>query len=123
MKVAAIVLGFLLATSGPPAGAGEKISMKTSPNVSYAPAHLTVRTTIEANVDNRALEVVIDSDGFYRSSRIELEGEEAPRTSIIEFRAIPSGHYLVSAKLLDQSGEARAMTRQQINVIPSGTER
>jgi hypothetical protein len=123
IKVTALVLALSFAAVGPAVDATEKLTMKTSPNVAYAPAHLTVRATVEADAANRALEIVIDSGDFYRSSLIELDGDNAPRTSILEFRGIPSGDYLVSAQLFGQGGEALALTRQQVNVIPSGIER
>jgi hypothetical protein len=122
MIVRAIICGVLLATTGS-LGAGEKITMRASPEVSFAPAHLTVRTNIEADADNRAVEIVIDSPDFYRSSTIQLEGELAPRTSVVEFRAVPGGNYMISARLLDQSGETRAYARRMVNVIAQEGER
>jgi hypothetical protein len=120
MRSRVILCGLLLATSGLSAGAGERFTMKASPGVSFAPAHLTVRTVVEPDHDNRALEVVIDSPDFYRSSLIQLEGDQAPRTSVVEFRSVPSGNYEISARLLGQSGESLAFTRRQVDVIASG---
>ena len=82
--------------------------MKASPEISFAPALLTVRTVIEPDADNRALEIVIDSEDFYRSSLIQLEGDQAPRTSVVQFRSVPGGSYMISARLLGQGGESRA---------------
>jgi hypothetical protein len=123
MNVRAIACGLLLAAMGNQAGAGEKIAMTASPHVAYAPAHLTVRTTIEVDAANRALEIAIDSDDFYRSSLIQLDGDNAPRVSVVEFRSVPRGEYSLSARLFGEGGEARGMTRQTINVISSGIER
>jgi hypothetical protein len=82
-----------------------------------------VRTSIEADPDNRAIEIVIDSPDFYRSSTIELEGDRAPRTRIHVFRSVPSGSYVISARLLGQDGESRASVRRPVEVIPSGPDR
>jgi len=106
--------------SGLAADAGEKLSMNASPEVSFAPAHLTVRTTIEPDPGNRAVEIVIDSQDFYRSSLTQLEGDQAPRVSIAEFRSVPSGVYQISARLLGEAGESRAYTRRVIDVLTSG---
>ena len=103
-----------------PVGAGERMTLKVSPSVAFAPANLIVRATIPADTGNRAVEIVAESEEFYRSSMIELEGDKAPRTSMFEFRSLPPGTYEVRAKLFGVDGEARAMIRQQVNVIASG---
>jgi hypothetical protein len=88
--------------------------------VAFAPANLIVRTRIEADAQNRAVEIVAESTEFYRSSEIQLDGENAPVTSTFEFRSLPPGTYEVKATLLGPGGAARASVRQQINVISSG---
>ena len=103
-----------------PTGAGERISVKVSPSVAFAPANLVVRTMIQADQDNRAVEIIAESADFYRSSQIELEGDKAPRTTMFEFRSLPPGTYEVKALLYGTGGEPIAFARQQINVIASG---
>lgn len=120
MKVRVILFGLLLTMSGLSVGAGEKILLKATPEISFAPAHLTVRTAIEPDPDNRSLEIVIDSPDFYRSSTIQLEGDLAPRTSVVEFRAVPGGTYEISARVRGQSGESRAHARRIVDVIGGG---
>jgi hypothetical protein len=91
--------------------------------VSFAPANLIVRAMILQNPDNRAVEVVAESPDFYRSSEVELDGENAPRTNTFEFRSLPSGTYEVKATLIGSDGQARAQARQQVNVIANGAGR
>src|SRR5689334_18557855 len=93
MKVRACVLGILMAITSLPLGAGERITMKVSPAVAFAPANLVVRATIEADADNRAVEIVAESPDFHRSSEIQLEGDRAARTTTFEFRSLPPGTY------------------------------
>jgi hypothetical protein len=120
MKVRACLLGILMTSTTLPIGAGERITMKVSPAVAFAPANLVVRTTIEADADNRAVEIVAESPDFYRSSEIQLEGDRAARTTTFEFRSLPPGTYEVRAKLVGVDGQQRAAVRQQVNVIASG---
>jgi hypothetical protein len=120
MKVRACLLGILMTSTTLPIGAGERITMKVSPAVAFAPANLVVRTTIQADADNRAVEIVAESPDFYRSSEIQLEGDRAARTTTFEFRSLPPGTYEVRAKLLGVDGQQRAAVRQQVNVIASG---
>ena len=41
-------------------------------------------------------------------------GEEAPRTSIVEFRGVPGGRYEISARLLGEGEESRAVARRMM---------
>jgi hypothetical protein len=120
MKVRAVLFGILMLTSTLPLGAGQRLTLKVSPAVSFAPANLIVRATIVADADNRAVEIVAESDDFYRSSQIQLEGDRAARTNMFEFRSLPPGTYEVRANLVGADGQSRALVRQQINVFASG---
>jgi hypothetical protein len=106
-----------------PLGAIEPIALKVSPSVSFAPANLIVRAMVEASADNRAVLLEADSESFYRSSEIPLDGDRAPRTNTFEFRNLPKGTYEIKATLLGPGGESRGMVRQQINVIENGSGR
>jgi hypothetical protein len=103
------------------AGAGERLAIRVSPAVAFAPANLIVRAIVEADADNRAVEVIAESAEFYRSSEIQLEGDKAPRANQFEFRNLPPGVYEVRASLVGADGHARAVARQQVNVIASGS--
>ena len=122
MKARVAFFGWLMCTMALPVGAGEtdRMTVRVSPAVAFAPANLVVRATIPANESNRAIEIVAESESFYRSSEIQLEGDQAPRTSMFEFRSLPPGSYEVRATLRGTRGEDRATVRQQINVIASG---
>lgn len=109
--------GLLLAASASALGAGEQMTMKVSPEVAYAPADLVVQARIEANPENRAIEVVVDSPDFYRRSLIELDGELAPRTTVFELRNLPGGRYVVTTRLLGLSGQPRSIASQTVSVI------
>jgi hypothetical protein len=101
------VLAFAL-----PSAAGEPLAMRLSPSVAFEPAALTVRTVIEADAANRALEIVAASADFYRSSRIELEGASARRLNVFEFRNLPSGSYEVTSVLVGADGQRTTVSRR-----------
>ena len=121
MKLTAALFAILM-LAGAPMGAGERIIIKVSPAIAFAPANLVVRATIPADADNRAVQIVAESADFYRSSEMQLEGERAPRTTTFEFRSLPSGTYQVSATLMGADGRSRGIIRQQVNVIASGSD-
>ena len=119
-----VFLGILVAASALPVGAREteRMTIRVSPAVSFAPANLVVRTTIVADSDNRSVEIVAESQDFYRSSEVQLDGDRAPRTTRFEFRSLPSGMYEVRAVLRGSTGEERASVRHQVNVIAAGSD-
>ena len=122
MSVRAWVFG-LVVTGSTVVGAKELLSMQVSPAVSFAPANLTIRTRVEPDADNRAIEVVADSEEFYRSSAIQLEGDHAPRTTTFEFRGLPPGEYEVTAVVSGTHGQRRALAHSHVNVVESGASR
>jgi len=93
------------------------LTMTVSPTQSFAPTTLTVRFHVEPDAANRELEVVADSGTYYRSSRLQLEGTDGPRTTSLELRNLPGGHYEVRGALIDSAGRPRAAVRTQINVL------
>jgi hypothetical protein len=125
MKVKVAFAALLTCAAALPVGAGENnpVTMRVSPAIAFAPANLIVRATVQAHESNRAIEIVAESDSFYRSSEIQLEGDHAPRTSMFEFRNLPPGSYEVRATLRGTRGEERSIIRQQVDVIASGSGR
>ena len=99
---------------------GESLKMSVSPQQSFAPANLFVRVAIEPNTANRAVEVVAESDDFYRSSLVTLEGENGPRTVLLQFRNLPGGQYDVTSRVTNQNGHEVASAHSLVNVVSSG---
>jgi hypothetical protein len=112
----------LLLTAVLPLQADQAITMTVSPRQSLAPTNLSVRLRIQPDADNRVLQVVADSGGFYRSSEISLDGEHSARSAVVEFRNVPSGEYEVSGVLLDAAGRARGRAHETAFVFGVGTD-
>jgi hypothetical protein len=111
----AAVCACLLAGAGTLNG-GQPLTLQVSPAVAPAPAFISVRAHIEANDENRALEIVAQSPDFYRSSRISLDGRNAPRLSVFEFPGLPEGLYEVSGTLVGTGGK-RATASRLVKVV------
>lgn len=120
MHARSCLVGLFIFSSGM-VGANERLAVRVSPAVAFAPANLVVRTTIEADPANRSIEIVAESPNFYRSSEMPLDGEHAPRTTQFEFRSLPSGMYKVRAVLKGQGGGELAFVERQVNVVESGS--
>jgi hypothetical protein len=114
------MLSTIFALTAISASGGEQLRLAVSPAQSFAPANLNIRARVVPNAENRGLTIVAESDEFYRSSQISLEGDHAPATIMFEFRSVPSGEYIVSGVLTDSVGHRRAIVEQQVRVIPSG---
>jgi hypothetical protein len=106
-----------------PAGATERVAINVSPAVSFAPADLVVRTTVESDARNRAVEIVAESADFYRASEMQLDGDNAPRTTTVVFRSLPRGTYRVTATILDAGEKPLTYARSQVNVLANGGDR
>src|SRR5829696_8583084 len=74
-----IWLGGCFLLSVLPLNAGEQLSIAVSPAQSFAPSNLRVRVRLEPHAQNRRLAVIADSVDFYRSSEVQLDGEQAPK--------------------------------------------
>ena len=119
MKLRMLLVGLVIA-SADPLGANARLSMKVSPAVAFAPANLTMRATIVPDSRNRILHVIAESDGYYRSSEIQLDGERAPRTTLVDFRSVPGGMYQISATLRGEGGDDLAFAQYSVTVVESG---
>ena len=94
-----------------PLDAGQPLVIRLTPAVALEPAQLTIRASIEADSDNRALEIVAESPDFYRSSEIPLDGESAPRLNVFEFKNLPTGTYHVTGVLVGSRGHRAVGSR------------
>ncbi len=91
------------------------MALRVDPSVALMPATLRIRTAIEPDAGNRALEVVVDSEEFYSSSELRLDGERASRVRAFEFRDLPAGKYWITATLTTADGK-HWVARQSIQV-------
>src|SRR5262245_51122637 len=99
-----VALLMLLAAHATSVRGDQALRLAVSPAVAIAPVLVTVRATVQAHDDNRALVVVAESADFYTSSEVPLNGRTAPALSVVEFRNVPPGLYDVSATLLGSRG-------------------
>ena len=97
--------------------AAQPLTLAVSPVQSFAPTNLTIRVHVEPDAGNRALEVVAESGEYYRSSLIQLDGDEAPRTILLEMRNLPVGEYDVRGTLINSAGRERSAVHKQVVVV------
>ena len=116
MRIRILLLAVLsLAVS--PAGAGDRVAVRVSPRIAFAPADLTVLAKLEAHPENRVMEIVAESDDFYRSSEIPLEGELAAKATFVRFQGLPSGRYSVSVIVRGSLGQRLGISHATVNIL------
>jgi len=81
-----------------------------------APASVLVRAIVERDAKNRQLEIVADSESFYRRTVVDLDGEQAPKVNELRLVDVPGGEYEITATLYDEHGE-RINARRSIMVM------
>jgi hypothetical protein len=113
-----VFLGLILLGTFSGADGAEPLRLRVSPEASFAPGYVKVQVSIEADAENRRLEVVAKSADFYRSSEVEIDGAQAPRTSVFEFRGLPAGEYQFTGVLTGAHGP-RATAFRFAKVVPS----
>jgi len=122
MRQAILLLAGLLFAASPIGGA-EAMKIAVSPSQSFAPANLRIRVTIEPNAQNRRVAVAAESGDFYRSSEMEIEGDQGPRTVFFEFKGVPSGAYQIRGVVGDARGREVASAQQNVFVFEGANER
>jgi hypothetical protein len=112
LVVAAVV------TLGPVSGhADATLALHVKPHVTTEPATLTIRATVERHADNRGLLVRIVSSEYSRSSFVQLDGLDGPRTTTMTYPEVPCGIYEVRTTVIGPGGEPRATAAEEIRIL------
>jgi hypothetical protein len=114
----ALFSGICLLTVAPTLDGNERLAMRVTPLVAFAPGFLTVSVTVPADDENRSLQVVAESSDFYRSSQISLDGKNASPLNVFKFSDLPSGSYEITSVLIGANGQ-RAIAQRVAKVQPS----
>jgi len=106
-----VVVVLLTASKTQHTRALERLDLRVSPAISLAPASVVVRAIVEHDPQNRELEIVADSSEFYRRTVVELDGEQAPKTTELKLIDIPGGEYEITATLYTERGVRTSVHR------------
>ena len=82
-----------------------RLRIDVTPRISTAPATIRVRSIVEPNVMNRALEVAADSGDFYTRSYVPISGLDAAEVTDTMLKNLPGGDYEISVALVDAEGK------------------
>lgn len=104
--VAAAVVA-CMAAAGPPANAKAQVTMRLGPEISMEPGAVRITTLVEPDERNRSLVIEVESVLHYRSSTMQLDGEDAARSHAIWVRNLPAGEYEVRVRLQQEPERER----------------
>jgi hypothetical protein len=99
------------------------VELRLTSSYAFAPASVGGIVRVPRNADNRLLRIVADSENYYRSSDINLEGENAPLSHVIWFKEMPAGHYNIEVTVFGPGGGTRGHRMEQLEVMGSARER
>jgi hypothetical protein len=123
MKAVALLSCVLfVAAAGAVGVGGERVKIAVTPAYSFAPSYMRVRVRLEPNADNRVLAIIAESEGFYRRSEVQLDGDEAPASIEMAFPDVPGGEYEIKAVLIDNRGKECAVSHVPATVISRRAE-
>ena len=83
------------AMTTPPSPAREIVEIRVRGHYFSAPATVPITVAVEPGAQNRMLVVEADSEDYFRSSGIELAGENEKRLHSVEFKSLPAGAYIL----------------------------
>ena len=96
---------------------GEDLTLRMTPRFVSAPGYLRSLIRVAPNADNRLMRVEIDSESYYRSSDIQLDGASAPMSHFMDWKEVPAGKYDLIVTVLGPSGDTRAVRRLNFQVL------
>jgi len=82
-----------------------------------APATLVITTMTEPDAANRVLQIQAESQSYYRSSLMEVDGEKAAASRTVRYDGVPGGMYEIRATLFGPAGRMRAETVRSVQII------
>jgi hypothetical protein len=111
-----VVCAAVLASPARLRAADDELTVRLPAVVSRSASLVRAVIRVPRAADNRILRVTLDSEMFYRSSDVPLDGNEAPRSHTLAWHALPAGDYEVRIELMGATG-VKKVVRRQLHVI------
>ena len=83
------------------------------------PATVRITVAVEPSPENRRLVIQADSEHYFRSSALMLDGEKEKRLHSVEFKSLPAGAYVLRAEVRSLD-DVLAMTQENLLVTGIG---
>jgi hypothetical protein len=93
------------------------MTIRAWPSTALEPANLRVEVMFERRAENRWVRISADSQDYFSSSEIQLDGERAARIRVVTFREVPAGLYELRGEVFGDHGHVVATARTVAIVI------
>jgi uncharacterized protein (DUF58 family) len=121
VRIAALILAATLtgATGVGVLAAEEIVELRVRGRFYAEPATVRVTVAVAPDARNRSLVIQADGERLFRSSELELSGENGKRLHTFEFKNLPAGYYIIRAEVRSSSN-VRAAAEQELVVGDPG---
>ena len=99
----------------------DELTLRLTPRFVSAPGYLRSLIRVAPHDANRVLRVEIDSESYYRSSDIQLEGASAPTSHFVDWKEVPAGKYSLIVSVMGPSGDPRVVRHLDFQVLGMST--
>jgi hypothetical protein len=82
----------------------DRLELAVRPRMAPSPGSFRATAKVERHAGNRALTFAAESDDYYRSSTISLEGAQSARSHSVTFEQLPPGRYDITVVLERNDG-------------------
>jgi hypothetical protein len=94
----------------------DDLSVRLPSFVASSASQVRAVVWIPRDGDNRVLRITLDSETFYRSSDVPLEGDRAPQSHTLVWHRLPAGSYAVTIELVG-SMRVKQVLRRELLVL------
>jgi hypothetical protein len=105
-----------LTVSGVAAKPSDPVAIRLGPAVSMEPGAVRITTLVEPDERNRELVIEVESALHFRSSTVQLDGEQAARSHALWVKNLPAGQYEVRVRL-QREAEREHVINQNFQVV------
>ena len=81
------------------------VTVRVSPAFAIEGSPVQAMVRVVPNSDNRLLRIMVDSENYFRSSDVELNGDDAATTHYLALNSLPAGEYSFFAVVYGTHGE------------------
>ena len=92
------------------------VTVRVSPVFAIEGSPVRAMVRVVPNSDNRLLRIMVDSENYFRSSDVELNGDDAATTHYLALNSLPAGEYSFFAVVYGTRGE-RARIMEEFRLL------
>jgi len=93
------------------------ITVRVTPAFGIEGSPVQAMVRVAPNAENRLLRITVDSENYFRSSDVELDGDNAAITHYLSMSSLPAGEYAFLAVVYGANRE-RARSHEAFRLLP-----